>query len=258
VTKHFSGFNLKDGPLRLFTCVTFLRPPHALLFSSSQKCVDRRQQLSVFVGQHERLLRRQIRSFNPDGSTSQLCTIPSHTQEHHTDFFYYFGFGSNLLAERLRYRITGAEFVGIGVLQDYELGFGGYGNRWKGAAATIFKTVDEQVWGVVWKVPHSFSETLDEQESSYHRLHVPILMTSGETIDCRTYQMTDVTSGDHLPSPHYKHVIVSGAIEHKLPEHYIDKLKNMRDNGYIGHVFIDLTVLNELNSGQHTDSTDQH
>jgi hypothetical protein len=90
---------------------------------------------------------------------------------------------------------------------------------------------------------------------------VSIVMTSGETLDCRTYQMLDVTSGDHLPSPHYKHVIVSGAIEHKLPEHYIDKLKKMRDNGYTGRVFIDLDVLKELNeidTEDDTDPTDQH
>uniref|UniRef100_A0A914V1G9 gamma-glutamylcyclotransferase n=1 Tax=Plectus sambesii TaxID=2011161 RepID=A0A914V1G9_9BILA len=137
--------------------------------------------------------------------------VPEIEKEVDPDHFHYFGFGSNLLDERLHYGIKDATYVGVGVLKDYKLGFGGFTNRWKGAGATIFKTLDEEVWGVVWKVAHSFSEALDAQEAAYHRLHEPIEMTTGEVISCRTYQMTDVTSGNHLPSPHYKHVIVCGA-----------------------------------------------
>lgn len=33
-----------------------------------------------------------------------------------------------------------------------------------------------------------------------------------------------------LPSPHYKHVIVCGAREHKLPQHYIERLLKVRLN----------------------------
>ena len=39
-----------------------------------------------------------------------------------------------------------------------------------------------------------------------------------------------------LPSGAYKNVIVKGAIEHQLPDKYIEKLRQIKDNGYIGQV----------------------
>uniref|UniRef100_A0A914R107 Uncharacterized protein n=1 Tax=Parascaris equorum TaxID=6256 RepID=A0A914R107_PAREQ len=42
---------------------------------------------------------------------------------------------------------------------------------------------------------------------------------NGEPLICRTYQYSDPDRQLALPSPHYKHVIVSGAIEHSLLFH---------------------------------------
>ena len=39
-----------------------------------------------------------------------------------------------------------------------------------------------------------------------------------------------------LPSGVYKKVIVEGAIEHELPAEYIEMLRQIKDNGYVGHV----------------------
>ena len=39
-----------------------------------------------------------------------------------------------------------------------------------------------------------------------------------------------------LPSGAYKKVIVEGAIEHELPAEYIEMLRQIKDNGYVGHV----------------------
>lgn len=39
-----------------------------------------------------------------------------------------------------------------------------------GATASIEPKVGSYVWGCVWRVPHSFAEELDLQESGYHRL----------------------------------------------------------------------------------------
>ena len=43
-----------------------------------------------------------------------------------------------------------------------------------------------------------------------------------------------------LPSSAYKRVIVDGAIEHDLPTEYIERLKLIEDNGYMGEV--DLSI----------------
>ena len=39
-----------------------------------------------------------------------------------------------------------------------------------------------------------------------------------------------------LPSGAYKKVIIEGAIEHELPAEYIEMLRQIKDNGYVGHV----------------------
>ena len=56
----------------------------------------------------------------------------------------------------------------------------------------------------------------------------------GKHMKCRTYVLVETGSGDRRPSPHYLDIIIKGAQEHKLPEHYIEKLYKVEHNGYTG------------------------
>jgi len=56
----------------------------------------------------------------------------------------------------------------------------------------------------------------------------------GIQMKCRTYVLVQTGIGDHRPSPHYLDIIIKGAEEHKLPEHYIEKLHKVEHNGYTG------------------------
>lgn len=40
-----------------------------------------------------------------------------------SNFFYYFGFGSNLLSKRIKIQNKSAERVGVGILNNYRLDF---------------------------------------------------------------------------------------------------------------------------------------
>uniref|UniRef100_A0A914ZS46 gamma-glutamylcyclotransferase n=1 Tax=Parascaris univalens TaxID=6257 RepID=A0A914ZS46_PARUN len=146
-------------------------------------------------------------------------------------------------------QVKRAVFEGVGVLRGHKLVFYDHGQRWMGAVASIEKSQDEEVWGCIWLVENSFAAELDKQENGYHRLSVEVVM-NGEPLICRTYQYSDPDRQLALPSPHYKHVIVSGAIEHSLPSDYIGKLKAVAHNGYMGPVKLDLQVLKELNNNQ--------
>jgi gamma-glutamylcyclotransferase len=73
-------------------------------------------------------------------------------------------------------------------------------------------------------------------------------------VECRTYQYSNKNRQRNAPSPHYKKVIVEGAIEHKLPDWYIYQLNAIEDNGYKGKVNVSLDVLRELN-GEDTSTT---
>ncbi|VDN24981.1 unnamed protein product [Gongylonema pulchrum] len=161
------------------------------------------------------------------------------------DWFYYFAYGSNLLDERMH--IKNATFEKIGLLPGYRLEFFDYGRRWKGAVASIEQSEDDEVWGCIWRVPWSFSDELDLQEGGYHRLIVDV-KAGNATVRCRTYQYSNPARQPGSPSPHYKQVIVSGAVEHHLPLDYIMKLKAVKHNGYKGAVLVDLAAIKNLNS----------
>uniref|UniRef100_A0A0R3RIF0 gamma-glutamylcyclotransferase n=1 Tax=Elaeophora elaphi TaxID=1147741 RepID=A0A0R3RIF0_9BILA len=162
-------------------------------------------------------------------------------------FFYYFAYGSNLLDERIHLQIKSAKYVSTGSLSNYRLDFYDHALRWMGAVASVELSKGDEVWGCVWQVPWSSSDELDKQESGYHRFDVDIKVQSS-AITCRTYRYSNPNRQRKLPSPHYKLVIISGAIEHSLPSDYIEKLKAIEDNGYKGPIAVDLIVLNDLNS----------
>jgi len=75
-------------------------------------------------------------------------------------------------------------------------------------------------------------------------------MRTAEPLICRTYLMNKPVSDSNLPSPHYMHVIIQGAIEHSMPDSYVKKLQLIKHNQYQGRIKYDLRVLNELNSSQ--------
>uniref|UniRef100_A0A914Z484 gamma-glutamylcyclotransferase n=1 Tax=Panagrolaimus superbus TaxID=310955 RepID=A0A914Z484_9BILA len=202
---------------------------------------------ALFTGVTARVTARSL--------ATKMPPTTSNVQDLVDDFFYYFAYGSNLLKERIQVQIDGARYEVIGHLPDYELAFVDFGMRWRGAPATIEPIKGSEVWGCIWRVPNSFALELDKQEINYERLNVTVEVPSQKNEDgtmrkivCRTYRITDPNRKSQQPSPHYKHVIVSGAIEHKLPEYYIEQLKKIQDNGFKGRVELDLEAIRELNA----------
>ena len=66
-------------------------------------------------------------------------------------------------------------------------------------------------------------------------------------INCRTYQYSNVNRALSYPSPHYKRVILLGAIEHFLPSDYVEWLDKIPTNGYRGKVELKLKAIKDLN-----------
>lgn len=53
----------------------------------------------------------------------------------------------------------------------------------------------------------------------------------GQELQCLSYRIVCKDTEDHRPSPQYLEVIVQGAIQNKLPDEYIQKLKQIEHNG---------------------------
>ncbi|VDM78798.1 unnamed protein product [Strongylus vulgaris] len=142
--------------------------------------------------------------------------------------------------------IKGAEYECNGILKNHTVDFVATSKRWHGGLATIRDKRGAEVHGCVWRVPEDFAAELDRQEAGYHRLIVPI-ECSDCVIECRTYQYSNEKAPLQPPSPHYKTVILAGAVEHSLPADYIKELASIPDNGYKGRVEVDLEAIKHLN-----------
>uniref|UniRef100_A0A0B6ZSF3 gamma-glutamylcyclotransferase n=1 Tax=Arion vulgaris TaxID=1028688 RepID=A0A0B6ZSF3_9EUPU len=145
-------------------------------------------------------------------------------------------YGSNLLRERILINNPTAEIYGIGKLSGYKLMFdtpiGCEHSKWYGAHATIRPAESvNYVCGVIWDVHLEDMDSLDSQEAFYDPIEVQVLGDSGGYVTCRTYEMIQETTGDCLPSPHYKKVVIDGAKQNELPEEYIEYLECFPDNG---------------------------
>ncbi|XP_013772168.1 gamma-glutamylcyclotransferase-like [Limulus polyphemus] len=160
----------------------------------------------------------------------------------------YFAFGSNLFTQRIQINNPKACHHTIGKLQNYRLEFFGYSPEWRGATASVVESNRSEVWGVVWKIPLSELNNLDRQEGSYDVCQVPIVTHEGHILQCRTYQLKSATGEIGKPSRVYKACMVQGAIEHNLPQHYVEKLQNIEDNGYEGCVDIPVNIKKLFNT----------
>ncbi|CAL1533273.1 unnamed protein product [Lymnaea stagnalis] len=153
----------------------------------------------------------------------------------HEETFLYFSYGSNLMKERIHINNPTAVLFGVGKLNGWRLTYDVPRDHepslWHGASATIRPSCNEYVYGVVWKIKSEHMAFLDSQETFYQPIQVTIEMEDGRTVGCRSYEMHQNTTGNHLPSPHYKEVIVRGAKQNNLPEDYIRYLESFPDNG---------------------------
>lgn len=168
--------------------------------------------------------------------------------------FFYFGFGSNLLAKRIKVQNKTAERVGVGKLLNYRLDFADssadekyYSPTWNGCPATIIETKGAAVFGAVWEIDRKDLEELDQQEGVecgiYKPMEIKVLLNnkdSEEEIQCRTYQLVHNPSEpldpqnrpfDRQPSKTYLTVILNGAEETGLPLEYIEFLRSFKHNG---------------------------
>lgn len=150
--------------------------------------------------------------------------------------FLYFAYGSNLLRQRLHLQNPSAKFVAAAELADYKLAFSCLGMkpenlRWKGGAATIQKSIGNSVWGCVWRLGKEHLPTLDRQELVYDALDVKVTTADNTEYTCRTYQLSERDFSDK-PSPMYMDVIIRGAVQNRLPNHYIQYLQSIETNEF--------------------------
>ncbi|XP_034483750.1 gamma-glutamylcyclotransferase-like [Drosophila innubila] len=165
--------------------------------------------------------------------------------EMHGDKFYYFGFGSNMLAKRIHVQNPTAVIMGPALLKDYRVDFATPNKLWMGAGATIVPDPKSQTWGTLWEIDLSNLPDIDNQERvhvGWYRPQTVQVEYNNEKIPARLYVIVDEPEGnvhdmppnevpeDRQPSKTYLKVLVKGAIESGIPEHYVKWLKGFKHN----------------------------
>jgi len=135
----------------------------------------------------------------------------------------YFAYGSNMSTERMSSRASSAKTVGRARIPDKRLVYNKRSKDGSGRANLVDSPGDE-VWGVLYEVETDQLVALDRTEGGYERQEVSVITEQGQTIQAVVY-ISDQLTDTPIPYDWYKQLIVSGAREHQLPEHYIELLE---------------------------------
>ncbi|MBK7107425.1 MAG: gamma-glutamylcyclotransferase [Ignavibacteriae bacterium] len=142
----------------------------------------------------------------------------------------YFAYGSNMSLKRLSSRVSIKKTIGIGQLFKYKLMFHKISSDGCSGKCDAYYTgeVSDIMFGVIYEIEDSELNKLDKYEGvgdGYKRKSI-LLKTYPDNTECSaiTYCTEKINSELKPFSWYTKHVIV-GAIENKLPEYYIDKIK---------------------------------
>ncbi|KAJ8303065.1 hypothetical protein KUTeg_019461 [Tegillarca granosa] len=165
--------------------------------------------------------------------------------------FWYFGFGSNLLKQRIKLKNPSAVFITNAKLNGYRLSFSSKDYNphtcvWHGGGATLIEDPDSFVWGCVWKLKNEDIKNLDKQEYTYEPITVEVVSPQNEVYICRSYHKDLDDKLDNRPSPQYKDIVLRGAEQNQLPEDYIDMIRNVEDNGFSGQLELYDEIISQI------------
>lgn len=148
------------------------------------------------------------------------------------DTFVYFAYGSNMLTRRLRAsdRAPSAKSIGVGFVEGRKLTFDKLGRDGSGKCdMESSDTGGDRVYGVLFRLARHDRAALDRVEglgAGYADRRIRVVTGAG-ACDALSYVATMKAPGLR-PFHWYKALVVAGAMEHGLPDRYVDWLKTFR------------------------------
>jgi gamma-glutamylcyclotransferase len=146
-----------------------------------------------------------------------------------TNRIFYFAYGSNMLSRRLRGRTPSAVAVDTGSVEGRRLTFNKVSSDGSGKCdieATNYPS--DRVYGVLYQIDTSEKAALDKIESlgKGYKEELVNVVTASDTYEAVAYVATSKEPGLR-PYHWYKAFVVAGAIEHHLPETYIEWIRTV-------------------------------
>jgi len=178
------------------------------------------QYLDELSNNENSLLRKNFRK-----KMDYICRKDQNKHQNNNDNFLYFAYGSNMSEERLKEREIGFEKYNIGYIENMKLIM----NKKSidgSAKANIVKTNGETVWGVLYRIDSRFKQSLDRFEGNYQSEILDVNLCESCSVKALTYT-SNYTTEDQRAYDDYKEIIIQGALEHNLPEYYVELLKKI-------------------------------
>jgi len=150
---------------------------------------------------------------------------------------WYFAYGSNMSVAQKTDRTGGIRQSARAVLKGYRLAFNKLSDDETGKA-NVVQDDQSEVWGVLYLCNQRAIKSLDLDEGvhsgHYYRTHTDVYTDSNEKILAWIYIACKDRIREGLPVKRsYLERILCGAEEHKLPENYVENIRNItsRVNG---------------------------
>lgn len=138
----------------------------------------------------------------------------------------YFAYGSNMSLNRLKRRVPSARSLGCHFLPKHKLTFHKLGKDGS-AKCDITETQkqDSRVFGVLFEMDKCHLPNLDKAEGlgkGYRHNPIEAFDKHGRSYQALSYKALAV-SENHLPFTWYHEHVLRGAIEHNLPQWYVEQ-----------------------------------
>ncbi|GHG05976.1 gamma-glutamylcyclotransferase family protein [Thalassotalea marina] len=143
------------------------------------------------------------------------------TQSH----FYYFAYGSNMSVKRILHRLPNAKLIGPASLAEYDLRFHKTGDDDSAKCDAYFTGETHSIFGVLYQLHQDEKQVLDQIEGvgkGYNVKTVNVTTATQEMLSAFLYVATEI---DETKKPYdwYHNHVLTGALEHQLPHHYIEE-----------------------------------
>lgn len=143
--------------------------------------------------------------------------------------FRYFGYGSNMLTQRLTAanRCPNARLVGVATVEAFHLDFSKRSKRDGSGKATLRPRNAGRVYGVLFDIPLTELDALNREEglnSGYYLVDDFKVSYAGETVTARAY-LAEKNEEDLRPFDWYLALTVAGAHQHQIPADYVANLR---------------------------------
>ena len=139
----------------------------------------------------------------------------------------YFAYGSNMASAEMATWCSDHRFLGPARLAGHRLELRRRSIRWGAGTADVVPVEGEAVWGALYELPADALAALDAKEGvgvAYGRREVTVVL-AGSPHPALTYEVIDKEPGEVPCAREYRALLLAGARERGLPEHYVRELK---------------------------------